>query len=107
MIGEDSIDRSKRGSVTPQPWRPAWVDLRVLFPRLDGVDHRVTDGVDVDREVMGVVQHWIRADGGLWIAQVKYRLPYLDGRPGGVEAIDQWVPATALRSRTERADRGW
>jgi hypothetical protein len=83
------------------------VDLRMLFPRPEGADRRVPDGVDVDREVMGVVQRWIRADGGLWIAQCKYRLPYLDGRPGGVEANDQWVPATALRPRSEHADRGW
>lgn len=106
MVGSDSIDRSKRADTTSEPWRPAWVDLTALFPRPAGADRRVTDGVDVSQPVMGLVRQWIQADGGLWIGRCNYRIPYLDGRPGGLDALDQWLPETVLAPRITQTHRG-
>jgi hypothetical protein len=106
-MSDDPFGRTEQGWPIPPPWRPTWVDLPALFARPDGANKRVLDGVDVSDRAMGIVRQWIRADGGLWLGQCTYRIPYLDGRPGRLEAVDQWLPATVLTPRTEHTDRGW
>jgi len=75
--------------------QPVWVDLGKMFGR--STSSSVADGLVLE-DVHGDLIRWTRSVGGSWIGIVTWVGRTAQG--GQVRAVDQWVPANALRPRS-------
>ncbi|WP_326960526.1 hypothetical protein [Amycolatopsis sp. NBC_01286] len=86
---------------------PVWVRLDAIFVRIKGApEHAVDGGLDFTGEVPGLLHGWWPTHRGHWLGVVDYEIPFADGRPRTIRAVDQLVPLYVLRPRGEPDETG-
>lgn len=83
-----------------------WVDVHRLLPRdAHDVYRNTPDGLNLEREVIGLVDGWAKRSDGGWLARVTYQLPLQD-ESGATELVTHYVPSHLVRRHSlVRRDR--